>query len=73
MPKGVAMSSEWMDNFVDDDILFDTEETSDYYCPYTGGSECALMTKGWQPQELCEGIECNQLQLFRRGRKDQAA
>ncbi|MHB9035091.1 MAG: hypothetical protein ACYC64_00390 [Armatimonadota bacterium] len=67
------MSSDWMDDLADDDILFDGEETADFYCPYTNGPECALMTKNWKPQDLCESIECSQLRLFTRIHKHKAA
>jgi len=68
-----AMESSWMDEFSNNGFLFGEDEPTDFYCPYTNGSECALLTKGWQPQELCESIECSQLKLFKRNKKHRAA
>lgn len=54
-----------------DDILgagppFEDDPLGSFYCPYTNTSECALITKGWQPQELCEALECEQMKYFQR-------
>ncbi|MCE5313838.1 MAG: hypothetical protein ABFD49_09055 [Armatimonadota bacterium] len=67
------MDPEWMDDLTDDDLLFGCEESADFYCPYTNGAKCALIVKGWQPQELCESIDCSQLRLFTRSHKSKAA
>ncbi|MCE5199491.1 MAG: hypothetical protein ABFD54_08825 [Armatimonadota bacterium] len=66
------MDSDWMD----EDSLFDDEGSNDIYCPYTNSSQCALMANGWQPQELCQSVECEQLKLFRHtgnNHRDRAA
>jgi hypothetical protein len=59
----------------EDDMLLDFEETSEdgFYCPYTNGPECALMIKGWQPQEICESLECEQLKLLKHNKRHKAA
>ncbi len=51
------------------------DSTGSFYCPYTNGDKCALMTKGWQPQELCKDLECDQLKFVKRAhhRKRKAA
>ncbi|MEN6357705.1 MAG: hypothetical protein ABFD83_11550 [Armatimonadota bacterium] len=70
------MDSYWMNEFnTDDDMLFGAQDTddSDFYCPYTNGPECALMTKGWQPQEICESLECEQLKLLKHNKRHKAA
>lgn len=68
------MNSEWMDELQGHDSLFDDDVTETFYCPYTNGPECALLSKGWQVQELCEALECEQLKLFQHGRmQDEAA
>lgn len=70
------MSSDWFDNF-DDNGMFDDEPTDAFYCPYTNAAECALVTKGLQPQELCQALECAQMKLVQRNpgarRQDKAA
>ena len=68
------MSSGWMDEFLGEDAI-EPEETEDFYCPYTNSSECALITKGWQPQELCYDINCDQLKYVAHNerRRDEAA
>ena len=65
----------WMDDFLGDDSSPGEDSLGEFYCPFTDGAECALMTKGWQPQELCEALECDQLKLFQRGvrRRHEAA
>ena len=35
------------------------------FCPYTGSEVCALLAKGWQPQELCLALECEQMEQVR--------
>lgn len=42
------------------------DSLNSFYCPYTNCARCALMEKGWQPQELCVALECEQLRYFRR-------
>jgi hypothetical protein len=73
--KGVTgMDSYWINEFNDEDILFSSDESEDaFYCPYTNGPQCALLCNGWQPQELCETLECEQLKLLKRNRKKHAA
>lgn len=69
------MSLDWMDEFIDEDPLAGEDSTGAFYCPYTNGAECALFSKGWQPQDLCEALECDQLNLFQRRvqRREEAA
>lgn len=70
------MSSDWFDEF---DVTNTDEEGQDdsFYCPYTNSAECALLTKGLQPQELCLALECAQMKLVQRNRgsrrRDKAA
>lgn len=48
----------------DKSCLEETEELVDpdtFYCPYTNGPECAMVTKGWGPQELCDALQCEKL------------
>ena len=70
------MSPDWFDNF-DDDGLFSEEPEEAFYCPYTNAAECALLTKGLQPQELCLALECAQMKVVQRNsgsqRRDKAA
>lgn len=54
------MALEWFDSVDDEDPI---EEADSFYCPYTNAAECALLTKGWQPQELCLALECEQVKL----------
>ena len=65
------MGSEWLDELWPGELADDelTESESDFYCPYTNGGQCPVQTKGWQPQELCEALECEQLRLIRQDRK----
>lgn len=69
------MSQDWFDFAQDDYSSLDDDTTGTFYCPYTNGAECALLVKGWQPQELCVALECEQLKLFRHdgGRRTEAA
>ena len=57
------MASAWMDELWTDDDHLGDGGNDDFYCPYTNGTECPVITKGWQPQELCDALECNQLKL----------
>jgi hypothetical protein len=66
------LSEDWLNE------LFGSGEFQDdtlgaFYCPYTNGAECALMTKGWQPQELCRDVECEQLKFFKPHHKKRKA
>lgn len=61
------MALEWFDS-VDDEDPIDEEEDS-FYCPYTNAAQCALLTKGWQPQELCLTLECEQVKLVHGPRR----
>lgn len=69
------MSSDWFDEF-EHTGSGETIEDS-FYCPYTNSSECALLKKGLQPQELCLALECEQMKLVQRNRgsrsRDKAA
>ena len=67
------MGWSWMDELWQSDPSFDEDPTESFYCPYTNRDECALLTKGWQPQELCAALECEQLKYLRRRRRSQAA
>lgn len=69
------MASEWFDELLGGESDFGEDPLGAFYCPYTNTSECALLTKGWQPQELCEVLECEQLKLVHRQpkRRNQAA
>ena len=58
------MGSDWLDELWADDGRLDEEGADDFYCPYTNGTECPIISKGWQPQELCDAIECDQLKLI---------
>ena len=70
------MGSDWLDELWEDDGHVEEEGTEDFYCPYTNGTECPIITKGWQPQEICSAIECDQLKLVQgdiNRRRDEAA
>ena len=70
------MGSNWLDELWADDDRIDEEGTDDFYCPYTNGAECPIISKGWQPQEICSVIECDQLKLVQgkiKRRQDEAA
>lgn len=69
------MASDWFDELLGGESEIADDPLGAFYCPYTNGSECALFTKGWQPQELCDVLECEQLKLFdrRSKRRDEAA
>ncbi len=62
------MSSEWIDDIFGEDIDADGIDFESFYCPYTNGAQCALVTKGWQPQELCSALECDQLKVYQRSK-----
>lgn len=62
------MSHEWADDCLNSDSMFCDETSEAFYCPYTNAAQCALVAKGWQPQEICQALECEQMKLFvRRG------
>ena len=65
------MGSEWMDELWPGELPDDEEieSESEFYCPYTNGGQCPVLTKGWQPQELCEALECDQLRLLGQDKK----
>ena len=63
------MSADWMDDLLGDDPVFEDDPLEAFYCPYTNAAECALMSKGWQPQELCDALDCEQLKFFERRSK----
>jgi hypothetical protein len=58
------MDSSWMDELLDDSVELGEDPLEAFYCPYTNTSVCALLTKGWQPQELCHDLECEQLKFM---------
>lgn len=60
------MSSSWIDDIRDNSPDENTAE--EIYCPYTNSAKCALLTKGWQPQELCLALECEQMEQVRHNR-----
>ena len=62
------MALEWFDSIDDEDVIGEQQQDS-YYCPYTNAAQCALLTKGWQPQELCLALECDQVKLIHRPRQ----
>lgn len=62
------MTSNWFDDFERDPELGD-DPLDGIYCPYTNSSKCALAIKGWQPQELCDVLECEQLKFYDRRSK----
>jgi len=59
------VSSSWLDDIRD---LSQTSSGDDIYCPYTNSDKCALLKKGWQPQELCLALECEQMQVLKHNR-----
>ena len=63
------MASDWFDDLLGGEKELSEDPLGAFYCPYTNSSECALMTKGWQPQELCDVLECDQLRYFERRSK----
>lgn len=64
---------EWFEEDSPGSYSFHDEEPEDLYCPYTNGPKCPVMEKGWQVQELCRALECEQLKYLhhvkRRRRK----
>lgn len=64
------MSSDWMDDYLGEDAVSGEGQVSEIYCPYTNNSECAMLVNGWQPQELCNALECEQLKLFGLGSQE---
>jgi len=58
------MSGSWLDDYLGEGS-YDEDGVGAFYCPYTNGAECALMTQGWQPQELCHDLECKQLKFVK--------
>lgn len=69
------MSFNWLDDISGGSI--DETASEEFYCPYTNSAKCALLTKGWQPQELCLALECEQMQMLKHSRnqrrRDRAA
>ncbi len=59
------MNSSWMDELWKERAELDDGGLGSFYCPYTNDSVCALLTKGWQPQELCQDLACDQLKYIR--------
>ncbi|MFQ3550367.1 MAG: hypothetical protein SNJ70_11525 [Armatimonadota bacterium] len=55
--------NDWLDDLLNDDL---NDNFEDFFCPYTDGAECALLKKGWQVQELCEELDCEQLKRIQR-------
>jgi hypothetical protein len=69
------MTSKWFDDSLGDGFLFGDEELESFYCPYTNGSKCAVLERGWQVQELCQALECEQIkfaQHHKRRRREAA-
>jgi hypothetical protein len=62
---GYCEVTSWLDDVSDKSL---EENTTDFYCPYTNSEKCALLIKGWQPQELCLALECEQMQLVKHNR-----
>lgn len=58
------MSSGWLDNTWDDERETNDGLAEGFYCPFTNGAVCPVISKGWQPQELCSVLECEQLQFI---------
>jgi len=69
------VGSSWLDDIDDDSLEQSTDDP--FYCPYTNTAKCALLVKGWQPQELCLALECEQMQMIKHTRntrrRDKAA
>ncbi|GAG61700.1 unnamed protein product, partial [marine sediment metagenome] len=65
------MGSAWMDELWAGDDHLDDEGTDDFYCPYTNGTECPIITKGWQPQDLCDALGRNCMVTYRDRHGDQ--
>ena len=59
------MSDDWLNDLLEISTPRD-DGTGEFYCPYTNGAECALLAKGWQPQELCRDLECEQMKFAKR-------
>lgn len=60
------MSLEWFDSIDDTDDALNGYQTDSFYCPYSNTSQCTLVTKGLQPQELCLALDCEQVKLVQR-------
>ena len=60
------MDSSWMDELWEPGLSSVEDSLGSFYCPYTNASKCALLTKGWQPQELCRDLKCDQLKFIRQ-------
>lgn len=63
------MTSKWLDDSLTDGFQFGDEEMETFYCPYTNGSRCAVIERGWQVQELCVALECDQLKFVQQNKK----
>ena len=62
------MTVEWFDEELGERFLLEDDDNT-LYCPYTNGSTCAVAANGWQVQELCEALECEQLRLLPRAKR----
>jgi hypothetical protein len=62
------MNSDWIDDLLGGSDNSGENISDSFYCPYTNTTVCALNKNGWQPQELCEVLECSQLKFF-KGKK----
>ena len=60
------MDSDWTDGILNNDALLGEDSSEGFYCPYTNGPDCPLFTRGWQPQELCVALDCEQYKLFQK-------
>jgi len=67
------VAQDWLDFQFEDELGLEDEKLEAFYCPYTNRDQCALITKGWQPQEICRDLDCEQLKWFNRGKRRQDA
>ena len=63
----------WMNELWVENVEHAEDPLGSFYCPYTNASVCALLAKGWQPQELCRDLACDQLKFIRPRRQKRAA
>ncbi len=63
------MATKWFDDSLDDGFIMGDEEADSFYCPYTNGSKCAVAQNGWDVQELCAALECEQLKFVQQHKR----
>lgn len=63
------MTANWFEDSLGNEPLMADEEQDTFYCPYTNTSVCAVLQKGWQLQELCEALECEQMKFIQRHKR----